>query len=359
MYNGRGRSSQGPDYSKRFKSLARSRRGSVHRLLFRWLRRPSTFLLTGFCLLVVPPLWFVSRHTEPTSDFIVGDLDGGVRNNLRTSSAQETRRTEESSPTEPVRLPPPPPEPERVKVAARATPVPTPPPPLPPPIAPPPPPTPPPQQNLDEKNEDLDKENERIKRKHSEWRRKATMSPWQPPVLPVEVFRDVPPEECLRSPLAEKRVNPSDYEFGCEDIYVSVQRSLLAMPCAANTWSICRLRVQRKKSIHQIITPKEKIPHSTTTVQVYALGNRLFHKNVTCTTSRSACGRLYSLSCELPSGNVPLEPFRRDVHSRRCALIAVEETDVHGLTIDPPGVLSSETCDTSRNTIFLKRANLA
>eukprot|EP00752_Nemacystus_decipiens_P007117 g6375.t1 len=34
-----------------------------------------------------------------------------------------------------------------------------------------------------------------------------------------EVFRDVPPEECLQSPLWRKRVDPSDYEFGCDEIY--------------------------------------------------------------------------------------------------------------------------------------------
>lgn len=209
MYNGRGRSSYAPDFSKRYKNnIARSRQGgSVQRFLLRWLRRPSTFLLTGFCLLVIPPLWFVSRHAEPTPDFIP-ELDGGGKNNLRAPATRETRRTEESPPAETVRLPAAPPEPERVKVpnvAARATAAPPP---------PPPPPTAPPSQ-------DLRKENERIKRKHSEWHRKATMSPWRPPVLPVEMFRDVPPEECLRSPLTEKRVNPSDYEFGCEEIYVS------------------------------------------------------------------------------------------------------------------------------------------
>lgn len=41
------------------------------------------------------------------------------------------------------------------------------------------------------------------------------------PVLPVETFRDVPPEECLRSPLWNKKVDPSEYEFGCEKINVS------------------------------------------------------------------------------------------------------------------------------------------
>ena len=46
-------------------------------------------------------------------------------------------------------------------------------------------------------------------------------SSWKPPVLPVEVFRDVPPEECVRNPLWEKKVDPTDYEFGCEEINVS------------------------------------------------------------------------------------------------------------------------------------------
>lgn len=40
------------------------------------------------------------------------------------------------------------------------------------------------------------------------------------PELPPEVFREVPAEECLPSPLWEKRVDPSEYEFGCEDIEV-------------------------------------------------------------------------------------------------------------------------------------------
>ena len=212
MYNGRGRSSHAPDFSKRYKTVARSRRGSVQRLVLRWLRRPSTFLLTGFCLLVIPPLWFVSRHAEPTPEFIP-ELDGGGKGNLRTPSNEGSRRTEEAPPAETDR-PLPLPKADTVEVATariRATAAPPPPPP------PPPPPTVPPVAA----QEDLDKENERIKRKHSEWRRKATMSPWQPPVLPVEVFRDVPPEECLRNPLTEKRVDSSDYEFGCEDIYVS------------------------------------------------------------------------------------------------------------------------------------------
>lgn len=221
MHNGRGRSSYAPDFSKRYKNVARSRRGSVQRLVLRWLRTPSTFLLTGFCLLVIPPLWFVSRHAEPTLDFIAELDGGGGKGNLRTSSNERTRRTaveEESPPAGATVRPLPLPKPERVidqapTVRVRATAAPPPP--------PPPPPTAPPAAQ-----EDLDKENERIKRKHSEWRRKATMSPWQPPVLPVEVFRDVPPEECLRNPLVEKRVDASDYEFGCEEIYVSKKLTL-------------------------------------------------------------------------------------------------------------------------------------
>jgi len=41
-------------------------------------------------------------------------------------------------------------------------------------------------------------------------------------VLPVEVFRDVPEAECIPSPLLEKRVDPSTYEFGCDEIQVSM-----------------------------------------------------------------------------------------------------------------------------------------
>ncbi|CAM9809401.1 unnamed protein product, partial [Ectocarpus sp. 6 AP-2014] len=44
------------------------------------------------------------------------------------------------------------------------------------------------------------------------------VSPWKPPVLPVEVVRDVPPEECLRNPLWDKVVDESSYEFGCDEI---------------------------------------------------------------------------------------------------------------------------------------------
>lgn len=47
-----------------------------------------------------------------------------------------------------------------------------------------------------------------------------TVPPWKPPVLPPEVFREVPPEECSRSELFEKIVDPSDYEFGCDEIEV-------------------------------------------------------------------------------------------------------------------------------------------
>ncbi|CAN0085877.1 unnamed protein product, partial [Ectocarpus fasciculatus] len=55
----------------------------------------------------------------------------------------------------------------------------------------------------------------------AEWPKRAdtAVPPRQPAVLPLEVASDVPPEEeCLPSPLCEKRVDPSKYEFGCEEI---------------------------------------------------------------------------------------------------------------------------------------------
>lgn len=47
-----------------------------------------------------------------------------------------------------------------------------------------------------------------------------TVPPWKAPVLPPEVFREVPPELCSPSKLTEKIVDPSDYEFGCDEIEV-------------------------------------------------------------------------------------------------------------------------------------------
>lgn len=44
--------------------------------------------------------------------------------------------------------------------------------------------------------------------------------PGEPPVLPPEVFREVPPVECTPSSLLEKVVDPSDYEYGCDEIEV-------------------------------------------------------------------------------------------------------------------------------------------
>ncbi|CAB1119436.1 unnamed protein product [Ectocarpus sp. CCAP 1310/34] len=55
-----------------------------------------------------------------------------------------------------------------------------------------------------------------------EWAKTAdAVSPWKPAVLPLEEAKDAPPdrgEECLPSPLCEKRVDPSKFEFGCEEI---------------------------------------------------------------------------------------------------------------------------------------------
>lgn len=161
-----------------------------HQVLFRWLRRPSAFLVVTFCLLVTPPLWFVSRTAVPVPAF-VAELEGGRTKLLRASSRKQVPSIEAGIPPVPARHQ----EPEegvRVPSERVGHEAPT------------------PLRASEEKNTG-----------RMEWRR-ATLSPWKPPVLPAEVFRDVPEEECIPSPLLRKKVNPSDYEFGCEEIYVSL-----------------------------------------------------------------------------------------------------------------------------------------
>lgn len=63
----------------------------------------------------------------------------------------------------------------------------------------------------------------------AEGRQSEPEPPWQPPVLPPEVFREVPSEECAPSELLEKTVDPSDYEFGCDEIEVRSQALRVAV----------------------------------------------------------------------------------------------------------------------------------
>lgn len=58
-------------------------------------------------------------------------------------------------------------------------------------------------------------------------------------LLPVEVFRDVPPEECLPSPLWTKQVDPSEYEFGCEEIEVREERSMQLWVVVVVNHTVC------------------------------------------------------------------------------------------------------------------------
>ena len=88
-----------PAASKRYNSFAARRRNSLEgkRLLLKWLRRPSTFVLTAFLLLFAPPLWFLSRTTAPAPGFL-DELDERRPRHLRTSPGQESGKTEVSPP---------------------------------------------------------------------------------------------------------------------------------------------------------------------------------------------------------------------------------------------------------------------
>lgn len=66
-------------------------------------------------------------------------------------------------------------------------------------------------------------------------RPRQTVPPRTPPVLPPEVFREVPPEECSPSSLSEKTVDPSEYEFGCDEI--EVRREARKLLVASNNLS--------------------------------------------------------------------------------------------------------------------------
>lgn len=185
-------------YPKRYRS-----KGSFSQpnLLLRWFRRPSIFLLALFCLLIAPSLWFVSRTVAPTPAF-VAELEAGRQKKLSgASTKQETvtaqdellpiKGTTANSVSEP----------DRVKVSRQVVSV--------------------------GKSPPRAPQDELLVQAPGE--QNNTGNPektWETPEMPAEVFRDVPPEECLPSPLWNKRVDPSDYEFGCDEIFVSFRISL-------------------------------------------------------------------------------------------------------------------------------------
>lgn len=68
---------------------------------------------------------------------------------------------------------------------------------------------------------------EDLPRVSNEGRSKLRPGPWKPPVLPPEVFREVPPEECEPSSLTDKIVHPSEYEFGCDEIEVTKKEKIV------------------------------------------------------------------------------------------------------------------------------------
>ena len=183
-------------FPKRYKGRAIF---SERRLLAEWLRRPSVFLLALFCLLVAPPLWFVSRTDAPTPAFIA-ELEGERPRLPRASSQhqQTAKKIEDFPPI--IEGTPRPREPaERVKSASGGV-----------DINP---------SSLRVTHDELlaQPSDQRESLGHSERTSEAPVV-----TLPAEVFRDVPAQECLQSPLWRKRVDPSDYEFGCDDIYVSL-----------------------------------------------------------------------------------------------------------------------------------------
>lgn len=80
----------------------------------------------------------------------------------------------------------------------------------------------------------------------------STTPPLKPPALPVEVFREVPPEECLPSPLWEKNVDPAEYEFGCREIEVrgreTKRKFSCSVPAGRNAQPVkCKSQVCRVK----------------------------------------------------------------------------------------------------------------
>lgn len=179
-------------FPKRYKGKAIF---SERRLLAEWLRRPSIFLLALFCLLVAPPLWVVSRTGAPTPAFIA-ELEGG-RPRLPRASSQHQQTATKIEDFPPIEDTPRPREPERVKSSSGVD------------INP---------SSLRVTHDELlAQPSDRESLGHSERTSEAPVV-----TLPAEVFRDVPAQECLQSPLWRQRVDPSDYEFGCDDIYVSL-----------------------------------------------------------------------------------------------------------------------------------------
>lgn len=202
-----------PSKPKRHSRFA-AKRGSISagkRPVFRWLRRSNTFLLTAIGLLVAPTLWFMSRTTTPQVPPTAEDERG--QTHLRsTPSGQETGKAVLRPPAEHVNpRSPTPGKPEKPGAGQQPRP---PPPPPPTQASPKQPPPPPPKEHSGKEK----KKKEKKKHRHLG---KETSSPWKPPVLPAEVFRDVPPEECLPNSLVNKKVDPSVYEFSCEEIEVS------------------------------------------------------------------------------------------------------------------------------------------
>ena len=199
-----------------FGAIERGQGAFQVRCLLQWLTKPRTFVFMTLCLLLVPPLWFSSRRSAqaPAAPAFPVELRKGRRAQLRAPTGSGIETSSSSTPEELV--PPPAVGAKKIRESAAAiderptaawvTPV-------PPHRAP-------------------GNEGGREDRRHG-GRKGETKPSTRPAVLPVEVFRDVPPEECLRSPLWEKKVDPSDYEFGCDEINVS--RSQLAR---AESWCI-------------------------------------------------------------------------------------------------------------------------
>eukprot|EP00903_Cladosiphon_okamuranus_P005886 g5821.t1 len=182
-----------------FNALAAINRGDGRfhaRCLLQWLARPGTFVFMAVCLLLAPSLWFASQAREKAPVFRTElEREKGRPTLLRVPPKKEVG----ISVVQEI-VPRPAAGAERVKeataaraTAARTTAVPVPP------------------------AQPSGREDSKGHRGHRGLKEYVKPS-WQPPVLPMEVFRDVPPDECLRSPLWEKKVDPSEYEFGCDEI---------------------------------------------------------------------------------------------------------------------------------------------
>lgn len=193
-----------------FSAIERER-GTFHvRCLLQWFTRPTTFVFTALCLLVAPSLWFTSRSTAPAPPFPV-KREGRRRAQLLRAPPRNGVWTAVMSPAEEITLPTPA-EAERLKEPSTVG-----------------RPTKAPQTPVPSALASGRRENRGPGGHSRELREDKKKSSRTPPVLPVEVFRDVPPEECVRSPLWEKRVDASKYEFGCEEINVSHAKLLYRM----------------------------------------------------------------------------------------------------------------------------------